>query len=386
MRLRFLRSATAAAVIAAAVLGATSATGRGATAPRAALLPLLFNEGAIQQDVDDGLIWDRKGTWETTQILHEPGRLVMSVRITPPDAGLPDNGGPAVLFARLSLFGGIGEIGWGQQAAPIVWAPLKACIGASPCTYEGRIVIPTKGLYRPVQDPRVSSFEAAVDLSLVRTFNRGALLQVLPLAPDEVTYRDSGTLGRPLPTSGPIPSFAAFPRALARPTGDLGGARLDYAAVVDQVRHDLGDSSAPLPTVTGRLDLHLDCRATVVAVRDADWNVAFYREGPARTVHADFSLLDGRDWTVMVFGAVAATFSTAGSDVLLQGNLTCGRNYGDIVGAVTATATDLPPLPPTDTGPSANQQGRPGVLLVLTTVFCCAWLVMFAKMARRLVS
>lgn len=385
-----LRAAAALAIVLVGALGTSSVPAQGATIPAPARLPLDFNEEAIRQDNNDGLVWDRTGTWQTTHIAYHPGRLTMTVRVTPPATGLPGRSGPAVLFGRLSLFGGPGgDIGWEKQVGPTVWAALPTCDQESACTYTGQITLATEGLYRAVtQLPHFEDATAFVDLSLARSFDQGALLQVMPLFAGREGLVPSGTLARPLPASGEVPSFGAFPRALARPTMDVDGTLLDYGHVVDQIRHELGDPSTVLPTVTADLDLDLPgCRHRDVQVRDADWNVVFYRAiGPNESLSTRFPIIDQRDWSVVVSGTTAGTFSTAGTDVLLQGSLTCQRDSTAVVGSVIATATHLPPLPPTDTGSAAETQRPTVVFVVLAAVFGCAWLLMFARMTRRLVS
>jgi hypothetical protein len=227
-------------IVVGAVLGGAASATQSATMPGPSRLPLEFNaDGAIRQDANGGLGWDRTGKWQTTRMHYEGGRLVLTIDITPPFTGLPGRSGPAVLFGRLSLLAGHGEIGWLYGT----WAS-------------------ESGLESP---------GAVVDLSLVRTFDRGRWIQVMPLFTDTGGYTRAGTVGKPTPISGPVLSFGAFPASEAQRTRDLNRS-LDYAAVVEHARRELGDPSTELPHVDGQLDLRLvGCRGYNVEIRDPDW-------------------------------------------------------------------------------------------------------------------
>jgi hypothetical protein len=112
--------------------------------------------------------------------------------------------------------------------------------------------------------------------------------------------------------------------------------------------------------------------------------MAMYLGNPRRGValRRRISLIDGRDWSVVVGGMTLGSFTTAGSDVLLEGTIACGRPPS---GTVSAAATDLPPtsLPPTDAGP-ANERRTPAIaLFALLAVFASALAASFVGMRRR---
>jgi hypothetical protein len=206
-----------------------------------------------------------QGAWELLEGRLANDALHLTFRIEPPRHTLPVEPGPAVLFGGLNLFGDAGgDMGAGMQVDSLAIETLPPCSDRA-CQYDVEIALPVDDLRPAIERLEIGArlMWVSADLTLVRTFGGGSWLQVLPFAyeGDGVLGAAAGSLGAIKRTSGRMFPYGLFPSELATPIGadpHLFPGGLDYGAEVERRRRDAGDSSQPLQSATGRLQVTLD--------------------------------------------------------------------------------------------------------------------------------
>jgi hypothetical protein len=154
------------------------------------------------------------GEWQVTGGgLGPDDRLTLDMEVRPPPISIPLDAGPAMLFARLTLFGDAGgDVGAGTTVRRMIATALPPCPDPADCVFRGSVTLPTHRLPRlALENRQAESWSAAlVSLTLVRTYAQGTWMQVLPLY-EENRHGDDGTLGRPRSASSRMTALGAFP-------------------------------------------------------------------------------------------------------------------------------------------------------------------------------
>ncbi len=332
----------------------------------------LFNE----RD-NDGFQRER-GTWRIEQGSLGAGRLTLRISIEPQPHGLPVESGPAVLFAGMQVFGGMGDMGAGEPIDALGTTVLPACDDRA-CRYEGIIDLPTGDVRAAVQrlERRANVLWLEVGLTLVRTFGDGQWLQVIPLFTDELDDRsgDAGTLGAIHATTGHVFPYGLFPATDATAIGRRGAwmftTAFNYARAVERLRADAGDDSEPLPMagVHLRAELHPNCEtAGRITMHDDAGNRVFHVDMWQRSsVEEDIEIPVGVPWRLTLhnsggfdigfqgWGVKLGHIESAGGDLDVRATFDCVNQTGtiDVVGGVTAAEpTGVVTTPPAVPEPS----------------------------------
>lgn len=313
------------------------------------------------------------------------GRLALTVRVTAPPVDLPVEAGPGVLLGDVSLYGDAGgDVGlWHTFPTVARKGVAPACQASGSCVYEGHLVLPTDLIGPYLRRPVVGRWQAVtVGLTLVRTFDQGRWIQVLPMwVPDDaLAMTTSGRLGDARPFRGVSSAFGLLSRDQVRRWDRAGGDRRDRRGLLDiteRTRRRVGDASARTPTVSVELSLDpADCPRGMTLSSKAG-AIAFDRAAGGN-VERTVELPVGRTWTVTVpsldrieipsddtlltFGP----FGVGSSPARLLGAWGCvGAPSGDVTctGCVVAGPTSMPeasatpvpgPIGPSPLGPTPS--------------------------------
>jgi hypothetical protein len=153
------------------------------------------------------------GEWRVVDSRLGPaGFLTLDLEVRPPAVSVPLESGPAVLFGRVGLEGGIGgDVGAGAEVPRTVAQVVAPCPEQTDCVYRGSITLPTDRLPGlAARYPEAGWSSAVISLTLVRTFAQGTWLQVLPLV-DESDEQPYGTVGDPRHISSRMLALGASP-------------------------------------------------------------------------------------------------------------------------------------------------------------------------------
>jgi hypothetical protein len=185
-----------------------------------------------------------EGRWTLVRGVLDGGDVELDFTIEPPVIAAAGPG-PAILFAGMAVYGGSGDVGFSEPIDDLVTVGLPAC-DPDDCRFETTLRLPADVII-----PAVRRLEAKVDeilwvnveLTLVRTFDDGATLQVIGFGYDDAPiHQRAGTIGAITGVAGPLWSTASFPAADAiaiRAGEGLFTTRFDYAAAVERVRREV---------------------------------------------------------------------------------------------------------------------------------------------------
>jgi hypothetical protein len=239
------------------------------------------------------------GEWRVTGSRLGPDRrLTLDLEIRPAAISVPLEPGPAVLFAGLQLYGGLGgDVGTYAAVPGFVTAVLPACEDPADCVYRGSVTLETDRLPRLARIHRAEGWGwADISLTLVRTFAQGTWLQVLPLY-DETRDEPDGTVGEPAPVTSRMLKLGAFPVAQARPWN-----RFDRPVLreIEMLRRTMRDPSHEPETVPLLVDLRAGACSYgwTIATATGDTLVNVLRPREPRPIVVDVPV--GADWLVSV--------------------------------------------------------------------------------------
>ncbi len=241
----------------------------------------------------------RGGEWRVVgSQLSRGDRLTLDVEVRPPAISVPLESGPAVLFGRLGLTGGLGgDVGAGAPVPRLVAQVLPACPDPTDCVYRGSITLPTHLLPRLAERARAESWSAAeIGLTLVRTFARGTWLQVLPLY-DELRDEADGSVARPRRIRSQMLALGAAP------VGDRElWSRRDRAVLdrIERLRRSVDDPSRLPDTQPLLVDIETAACTPgwTIATATGDVLIDVKEPGPAVPVRVEAPV--GAAWTVSV--------------------------------------------------------------------------------------
>ena len=315
----------------------------------------LFNERE-----NDGFQRDR-GTWRIEHGSLGAGQLSLRISIEPQPHGLPVESGPAVLFAGMQVFGGMGDMGAGEPIDALGTTVLPGCDDRA-CRYDGIIDLPTADVRAAVQrlGQRANVAWLEVGLTLVRTFGDGQWLQVIPLFTDELDDRsgDAGTLGAIHATTGEVFPYGLFPATEATAIGPRGAwmftTAFNYARAVERLRKEAEDASQPL-TMAGvhlRAELDPNCEtAGHITMHDDAGSRVFHVDMWERSsVEEDVEVPVGVPWRLTLhnsggfdigfqgWGVKLGHIESAGGNLDVRATFDCENQTGtiDVVGGVAA--------------------------------------------------
>ncbi|MBX3031058.1 MAG: hypothetical protein KF809_12990 [Chloroflexi bacterium] len=292
------------------------------------------------------------GSW-TAEPTRQGDRLRLRVTITPPPVNPVLGPGPASLVTGVGVEYGRrsgGDVGYGQRLG-FTWTPMEDCAG-DPCSYTADVTVrlrPARRLIASIRD--IESPVVVIGFTLVRTFGEGEWLQVSTTQDLEDGLR-SQPVSRLTAAEGWIPQAAVVPTGEAHITGLRDGPNLGIDELT-RLLDPAGPGSAPVPTVTVRLDVQATgCRAhQAVQLVDA-WGTlplagSIATVGPAGILAA---VPDRTSWSVAVGGTVVGTVDVQGEDRILAATVACrtaadGDETAD--GTLTVASVSEPlPAPP----------------------------------------
>lgn len=294
-----------------------------------------------------------RGSW-TVEPERDGDRLRLQVSMTPPTVN------PVLGEASASLVTGVGleygrrnggDIGYGRRFG-FTWTSMDACTG-DPCTYTTEVIVPLRPAQRFIAETRdIESPVVVIGLTLVRTFGQGEWLQASGTQ-DAVEGRRSA------PVSGLAAIEGSIPRAAVVPAGEvhLCGLREGPNLGIDELTGLLRTAqaaSAPVPTVTFRLDLEATGCGAHHAVELIDRWGTLPLAGSIATVGSAGTLIgvpDRTAWSLRIAGVTVGEVVAAGEDLILDATVACqpDDDEGDPVvdGDVSADAAPatLPAAP-----------------------------------------
>jgi len=288
-----------------------------------------------------------RGSW-TVEPDRDGDRLLLQVTMTPPAVNPILGSGPASLVTGVGVEYGKrngGDIGYGRRLG-FTWTPVDACTG-DPCTFTTEVAVPLRPAQRFIASTRdIESPVVVIGLTLVRTFGEGEWLQT-SATQDTVDGRRSVPLAKLTAIDGWIPRAPVVPSGEAHIWGLREGPNLG----IDELTGLLGtaeEASAPVPTVTFRLDLRATGCGAHQAVELIDRWGTLPLTGSIATVGSAGTLVEVTDrtsWSLRVGGTSVGEVDAAGEDRILAATVQCQPDAdGDtsIEGDVSAEAAQAP--------------------------------------------
>ena len=279
------------------------------------------------------------GSWTATDVRYADRAVDLHVRVEPPAWSLPVEAGPAVLFTTLSLMGGLGgDVGY-QRVVSVGSTPLPPC-SSDPCAFETDVHIDLAKLPRIAR--RVDGFEspsAAIGFTLVRTFAGGTWLQFLEGYDALGAQYELRSLRDPGAWDGRAEPMGLFPSSTADGPSDEPGLRgFDYAAIVEQARQELGDTTNPTPSTPVRYIADFtgcsDSLAATLQTAAGD-RVIVDATGSPPHVDATVDLPIGTAWRVGHRADGATVFDVGSKELLVAARYACAEGDGLAVADVT---------------------------------------------------
>jgi hypothetical protein len=300
---RFWPAGTLAALIA---LGLTGGSPVEAETDPAALE--LGYRRAFHHSIQPGVPWsevERVGTWEVVDARRRgDGKLLLELAMDPPEPGIPVEPGPAMVFASLGVHGDLGgDVAWSLGFGRMVQAAAKPCSEGQDCELWTRLLLPTHRLGKVLeQAPNDRAWTMSIDLTLIRSFDQGDWLQIIPLRKRVAEGGDAGTLGDPGRFRGWMHNEGSFAAEQAeRWTDGLSQSQRGYPALaaLEQRRLNKGDSSAEAVAAPVAVDVEARaCRGWTLATSSGD--IAFDIDvAVSGRQSLAFDLPVGSEWYVM---------------------------------------------------------------------------------------
>lgn len=263
---------------------------------------------AFHHAIGPGVPWgevERVGTWAVVDARRRgDGKLLLELAMDPPEPGIPVDPGPAMVFASLGVHGDLGgDVAWSLGFGRMVQAAAKPCTQEQECELRTRLLLPTHRLGSILeQAPNDRAWTMSIDLTLIRSFDQGEWLQIIPLRKRVVEGGDPGTLGQPGRFHGWMHNEGSFSaEQAARWMADVPASRQGYPALaaLEQRLANKGDSSAEAATAPVAVDVDAgSCRGWTLATEHGD--IAFdIDEALEGRQSLAFDLPVGSEWYVM---------------------------------------------------------------------------------------